>query len=127
MINIFDSIAEGASSRLAAIGLTVKPEDTELLSFVTKAAVSELCTITGYDTLPSELMDAAADIVCADFALTVMARDGTDGAEVSSRRDGSLSVSWTKGTSSAERLRAELKKMRERGLSVAGAKRRLVW
>ena len=127
MINIFDSIAEGASSRLAAIGLTVKPEDTELLSFVTKSAVAELCTITGYDTLPSELMDAAADIVCADFALTVMARDGTDGAEVSSRRDGSLSVSYTKGTSSAERLRAELKKMRERGLSVAGAKRRLVW
>ena len=50
------------------------------MSFVTKAAVSELCTITGYDTLPSELMDAAADIVCADFALTVIARDGTDGS-----------------------------------------------
>ena len=63
MINIFDSIAEGASSRLAAIGLTVKPEDTELLSFVTKAAVSELCTLTGYDPLPSELMNTAADIV----------------------------------------------------------------
>lgn len=56
-----------------------------------------------------------------------MARDGTDGAEVSSRRDGSMSVSYTKGTSRAERLRAELKKMRERGLSVAGTKRRLVW
>lgn len=127
MINIFDSIDAAATSRLAAIGLTVKPEDTELLSFVTKSAVAELCTITGYDTLPSELMDAAADIVCADFALTVMARDGADGAEISSRRDGSLSVSYTKGTSTAERFRAELKKMRERGLSVAGTKRRLVW
>jgi len=127
MTDIFNSIADGASSRLAALGITVKPEDAELLSFVIKSAVSELCSITGYNALPSELIDAAADIVCADFALTVMARDGTDGAEVSSRRDGSMSVSYTKGTSRAERLRAELKKMRERGLSVAGTKRRLVW
>jgi len=127
MTDIFNSIADGASSRLATLGITVKPEDTELLTFVIKSAVSELCSITAYNALPSELIDVAADIVCADFALTVMARDGTDGAEVSSRRDGSMSVSYTKGTSRAERLRAELKKMRERGLSVAGTKRRLVW
>ncbi len=127
-MTVATKLRQGVEARLHSLHVTPAEDGSDVGMFdtVIKKAYDTVLSVSGFETLPDELIGAVCDLAAADYAEYIFTSTAESG-EISSKTDGEFSVRYKDGTSRAEKLFLMSAKMREEGTRAMNSYRKLRW